>query len=63
MAAVERRAPSLKAAATAVAVRWMQGDAGPRFEVEDHGLGIPQEHISRLTERFFRVDVSATFSE
>ena len=41
-----------------VAVRWMQGGAGPRFEVEDHGLGIPQEHISRLTERFFRVDLA-----
>ena len=41
-----------------VSVRWQQGAAGPRFEVEDHGLGIPQEHISRLTERFFRVDLA-----
>ena len=41
-----------------VAVRWNQGESGPRFEVEDHGLGIPEEHISRLTERFFRVDVA-----
>ena len=41
-----------------VAVRWKQGESGPRFEVEDHGLGIPEEHISRLTERFFRVDVA-----
>ena len=41
-----------------VMVRWQQGEAGPRFEVEDHGLGIPKEHISRLTERFFRVDVA-----
>ncbi len=39
-----------------VNVRWRQGQGGPRFEVEDHGLGIPPEHISRLTERFFRVD-------
>ena len=39
-------------------VRWQQGEAGPRFEVEDHGLGIPPEHISRLTERFFRVDLA-----
>ena len=41
-----------------VAVRWRQGEDGPRFEVEDHGLGIPPEHISRLTERFFRVDLA-----
>ena len=41
-----------------VAVRWRTGDAGPRFEVEDRGLGIPPEHISRLTERFFRVDLA-----
>ena len=41
-----------------VMVRWRQGESGPRFEVEDDGLGIPQEHISRLTERFFRVDVA-----
>ena len=40
-----------------VHVRWRQGDGGPRLEVEDHGLGIPPEHISRLTERFFRVDL------
>ena len=41
-----------------VNVRWRRGDAGPRFEVEDRGIGIPQEHISRLTERFFRVDIA-----
>ena len=41
-----------------VAVRWRAGVAGPRFEVEDNGLGIPPEHISRLTERFFRVDLA-----
>ena len=41
-----------------VAVRWRTGEAGPRFEVEDRGLGIPPEHISRLTERFFRVDLA-----
>ena len=41
-----------------VNVRWKRGRAGPRFEVEDHGLGIPPEHISRLTERFYRVDLA-----
>jgi two-component system phosphate regulon sensor histidine kinase PhoR len=39
-------------------VRWRSGQTGPRFEVEDRGLGIPPEHISRLTERFFRVDLA-----
>jgi two-component system, OmpR family, phosphate regulon sensor histidine kinase PhoR len=28
------------------------------FRVEDSGLGIPTEHIARLTERFYRVDKS-----
>ena len=41
-----------------VTVRWRRGDSGPKFEVEDRGIGIPQEDISRLTERFFRVDIA-----
>ena len=24
--------------------------------IKDEGYGIPQEHISRITERFYRVD-------
>jgi len=31
---------------------------GGRFEVNDTGIGVAQEHISRLTERFYRVDKS-----
>lgn len=30
------------------------------FSVQDHGEGIPQEHIPRLTERFYRVDTART---
>jgi two-component system phosphate regulon sensor histidine kinase PhoR len=30
------------------------------FSVEDHGEGIPKEHIPRLTERFYRVDTART---
>ena len=41
-----------------VSVRWYPLMAGIRFEVEDHGRGIPRDLISRLTERFFRVDVA-----
>ena len=41
-------------------VRWFVTDAGPRFEVEDHGMGIPAHHLTRITERFYRVDLSGS---
>jgi len=35
---------------------WRAGPAGGDFVVADTGIGIPTQHISRLTERFYRVD-------
>jgi two-component system phosphate regulon sensor histidine kinase PhoR len=40
----------------AVRLRWQPTPEGAAFEVEDTGIGIPPEHIPRLTERFYRVD-------
>jgi two-component system, OmpR family, phosphate regulon sensor histidine kinase PhoR len=39
-------------------IRWYLSDDGPRFEVSDQGVGVPAEHINRLTERFYRVDLA-----
>jgi two-component system, OmpR family, phosphate regulon sensor histidine kinase PhoR len=39
-------------------IAWEMKDAGPQFVVRDTGIGIRPEHISRLTERFYRVDKS-----
>ncbi len=39
-----------------IVVRWQRVAQGARFSVQDNGDGIPQSHLSRLTERFYRVD-------
>jgi two-component system phosphate regulon sensor histidine kinase PhoR len=39
-----------------VRMRWWSDDEGAYFSVIDDGIGIPPEHIPRLTERFYRVD-------
>ncbi len=41
----------------AIQVRWYRDGAGAHLEVTDSGVGIAPEHIPRLTERFYRVDV------
>ena len=40
-----------------VTIRWFKDGRGLVFEVQDTGIGIASQHIPRLTERFYRVDV------
>ncbi|AKH20743.1 phosphate regulon sensor histidine kinase PhoR [Sedimenticola thiotaurini] len=40
-----------------IQIRWWLSGNGPCFSVADSGIGIAPEHIPRLTERFYRVDV------
>ena len=39
-----------------IEMRWSVDEDGAHFSVTDTGIGIPSEHIPRLTERFYRVD-------
>lgn len=41
-----------------VTIAWKAEHEGAYFSVQDTGIGIPAEHIPRLTERFYRVDPS-----
>jgi two-component system, OmpR family, phosphate regulon sensor histidine kinase PhoR len=39
-----------------VTIRWWVDAEGGHLSVRDTGIGIPAEHVPRLTERFYRVD-------
>ncbi|MEO5379064.1 MAG: ATP-binding protein [Magnetococcus sp. DMHC-6] len=39
-----------------ITIRFVDQNQFIRLEVEDNGIGIPQEHRSRIFERFYRVD-------
>ena len=41
-----------------IAMRWGLRETDAVFSVRDSGIGIEQQHIDRLTERFYRVDRS-----
>ena len=41
-----------------IRLAWRSTDEGGEFSVEDTGIGIEQQHLPRLTERFYRVDRS-----
>jgi len=40
-----------------ILVRWQRSRDDAMFEVGDSGIGIASQHLSRLTERFYRVDI------
>lgn len=40
-------------------VSWRDTQGGASYSVKDHGTGIAPEHLSRLTERFYRVDLTS----
>ena len=39
-----------------IRMRWYKDNQGAHFEVIDNGEGIAEEHLHRITERFYRVD-------
>ena len=41
-----------------ITIRWQRSPDGAVYSVSDTGFGIPASHLSRLTERFYRVSSS-----
>lgn len=41
-----------------ITIGWHDHEEGAYFSVQDTGIGISEEHLPRLTERFYRVDTA-----
>lgn len=39
-----------------ISICWYEDASGIKFEVRDTGIGIPDKHISRITQRFYRTN-------
>ena len=43
-----------------IRLSWQWHPHGARFEISDQGIGMAKEHISRITERFYRIDLAGS---
>ena len=46
-----------------IEIKWFADGQGIHFQVKDNGIGISEENLPRVTERFFRVDSSKSDQE